>query len=67
MIAASRGRPRRRGGRHRRSWTRRRCEVEFGLGMEFVQASAEDIPLPDASFDLAISEYGASIRCEQRA
>ena len=27
-------------------------------------ASAEDVPLPDASFDLALSEYGASIWCD---
>jgi ubiquinone/menaquinone biosynthesis C-methylase UbiE len=47
--------------------TARRCEAEFQLGMEFVEASAEDVPLPDASFDLAISEYGASIWCEPRA
>lgn len=47
--------------------TARRCEQEFRLGMEFVEASAEDVPLPDASFDLAVSEYGASIWCEPRA
>ena len=47
--------------------TARRCEAEFHLGMEFVEASAEDVPLPDASFDLAISEYGASIWCEPGA
>jgi ubiquinone/menaquinone biosynthesis C-methylase UbiE len=47
--------------------TARRCEAEFHLGMEFVEASAEAVPLPDASFDLAISEYGASIWCEPRA
>ena len=47
--------------------TARRCEAEFRLGMEFVEANAEDVPLPDASFDLAISEYGASIWCEPGA
>jgi SAM-dependent methyltransferase len=47
--------------------TARRCEAEFHLGIEFVEASAEDVPLPDASFDLAVSEYGASIWCEPRA
>ncbi|HEV2122884.1 MAG TPA: methyltransferase domain-containing protein, partial [Chloroflexota bacterium] len=26
--------------------------------------NAEDLPFPDASFDLAISEYGASIWCD---
>jgi SAM-dependent methyltransferase len=29
-----------------------------------VQADAENVPLRDASFDLAISEYGASIWCD---
>ena len=39
----------------------RRCEEKFGLGLEFVEAFGEDVPLPDASFDIAFSEYGASI------
>jgi ubiquinone/menaquinone biosynthesis C-methylase UbiE len=47
--------------------TARQCESEFRLGLEFVEASAEDVPLPDACFDLAVSEYGASIWCEPRA
>jgi ubiquinone/menaquinone biosynthesis C-methylase UbiE len=41
--------------------TARRCEAQFHLGVEIVEANAEDVPLADASFDLAISEYGASI------
>jgi SAM-dependent methyltransferase len=41
--------------------TARRCNEIFGLGLEFVEAFAEDVPLPDAAFDLAVSEYGASI------
>ena len=41
--------------------TARRCNESFGLGLEFVEAFAEDVPLPDAAFDLAVSEYGASI------
>ncbi len=44
--------------------TARRLQQEIGLNMEFVEASAEDVPLPDASFDLAVSEYGASIWCD---
>ena len=44
--------------------TARRLQQETGLDMEFVEASAEDVPLPDASFDLAVSEYGASIWCD---
>jgi SAM-dependent methyltransferase len=41
--------------------TARRCNEQFGLGLEFVEAFAEDVPLPDAAFDFAVSEYGASI------
>jgi SAM-dependent methyltransferase len=41
--------------------TARRCNEKFGLGLELVEAFGEDVPLPDASFDLAVSEYGASI------
>jgi SAM-dependent methyltransferase len=41
--------------------TARRCNEKFGLGLEFVEAFGEDVPLPDASFDLVVSEYGASI------
>jgi SAM-dependent methyltransferase len=44
--------------------TARRLQQETGLDMKFVEASAEDVPLPDASFDLAVSEYGASIWCD---
>ena len=29
-----------------------------------LHGNAEQVPLPDASFDLAISEYGASIWCD---
>ena len=41
--------------------TARRLQREHGLEFPLVEASAEDVPLPDASFDLAVSEYGASI------
>ena len=44
--------------------TARRCQVEFGLEFRLVEASAEDVPLPSGSFDLAVSEYGASIWCD---
>ena len=44
--------------------TARRMDEEFGLGLELIEANAEDVPLPDGSFDLAVSEYGASIWCD---
>jgi SAM-dependent methyltransferase len=44
--------------------TARRMQAEFGLAFPLVEASAEHVPLPDESFDLAVSEYGASIWCD---
>ena len=44
--------------------TARQMQQEFGLFFPLVQADAEQVPLPDASFDLVISEYGASIWCD---
>ena len=44
--------------------TARRMQAEHGLDFRLIHASAEDVPLPDASFDLAVSEYGASIWCD---
>jgi SAM-dependent methyltransferase len=44
--------------------TAREMNEEFGLGLEFIEANAESVPLPDASFDVAFSEYGASIWCD---
>lgn len=44
--------------------TARRMQAETGLEFPLVESSAEDVPLPDASFDLAVSEYGASIWCD---
>jgi len=41
--------------------TARRCNELFGLQLELIEAFAEDVPLPDQSFDLVHSEYGASI------
>jgi SAM-dependent methyltransferase len=37
---------------------------QFGLCFPLVHASAERIPFADATFDLVISEYGASIWCD---
>lgn len=39
----------------------RRFQEEFGVHFPLIHGNAETVPLPDASFDLAISEYGASI------
>ena len=44
--------------------TARRVMVETGIEFPLVEASAEDVPLPDASFDLVVSEYGASLWCD---
>jgi SAM-dependent methyltransferase len=41
--------------------TAREMQAEFGLEFPLVEAVAENVPLPDESFDLAVSEYGASI------
>jgi SAM-dependent methyltransferase len=46
--------------------TARRMDGEFGLGLELIEANAEDVPLPDESFDLVFSEYGASIWCDPK-
>ena len=44
--------------------TARRYQQEFGLDFPLLHGNAEDVPYPDESFDLAISEYGASIWCD---
>lgn len=44
--------------------TAREMDAEFALGLELIEANAEAVPLPDESFDLAFSEYGASIWCD---
>jgi SAM-dependent methyltransferase len=44
--------------------TARRMSEETGVSIELIEANAEEVPLPDESFDLAISEYGASIWCD---
>jgi SAM-dependent methyltransferase len=36
-------------------------QAETGIEFPLVEAAAEEVPLPDSSFDLALSEYGASI------
>ncbi len=39
----------------------RQFQEEFGLEFPLLHAIAEELPFPDESFDMAISEYGASI------
>jgi SAM-dependent methyltransferase len=41
--------------------TARRMMAETGIEFPLVEAPAESVPLPDASFDFALSEYGASL------
>jgi len=41
--------------------TARRLVKETGIDVQFVEAPGEDVPLPDASFDVAFSEYGAAL------
>jgi SAM-dependent methyltransferase len=41
--------------------TARRMMEKTGITFPLVEASGERIPLPDASFDLAFSEFGASL------
>jgi SAM-dependent methyltransferase len=41
--------------------TARRLQRETGLEFPLVEAIGEDVPLPDSSFDLVLSEYGASL------
>jgi SAM-dependent methyltransferase len=42
----------------------RRFQREYGLDFPLIHADAESVPLADASFDLAISEYGACLWCD---
>jgi SAM-dependent methyltransferase len=44
--------------------TARRLRDEHGMTFELLLGNAEAVPYPDASFDFAISEYGASIWCD---
>ena len=44
--------------------TARRLQAEFGAEFPLHLGNAEQTPFPDESFDLAISEYGASIWCD---
>jgi SAM-dependent methyltransferase len=41
--------------------TARRMQAKTGVVFDLVEAFGEDVPLPDSSFDLVLSEHGASI------
>lgn len=47
--------------------TARRLQAEHDIEFPLIHGNAESVPLPDASFDVAISEYGASIWCDPYA
>ena len=47
--------------------TARALQREFGLEFPVHLGNAEATPFPDASFDFAISEYGAAIWCDPYA
>ena len=44
--------------------TARRLQGEHDIEFPLIHGNAEAVPRPDSSFDLAISEYGASIWCD---
>ena len=41
--------------------TARRLAKHHGVELELIHGNAETVPYPDASFDFAVSEYGAAI------
>ena len=47
--------------------TARALQRRHGLEFELIHGNAEAVPKPDASFDLAISEYGACLWCDPYA
>jgi SAM-dependent methyltransferase len=46
--------------------TAEQLQHEFGLWFPLIRANAEEVPFDRGSFDLAISEYGASLWCNPR-
>lgn len=46
--------------------TAERLQHEFGISFPLICANAEDVPYDNESFDVAISEYGASLWCDPR-
>lgn len=47
--------------------TAARCQAATGIVFPLLEANAEAVPLPGRSFDLVVSEYGASVWCEPSA
>ena len=47
--------------------TARRLQEEHGISFPLIHGNAEQVPYPDASFDVAFSEYGASIWADPNA
>jgi SAM-dependent methyltransferase len=46
--------------------TARRLSAEHEVELALLHGNAESVPCPDASFDFAISEYGAAIWCDPK-
>jgi SAM-dependent methyltransferase len=46
--------------------TARRLQQQFGLSFPLLCTNAEQVPFDNDSFDIAISEYGASLWCDPR-
>jgi SAM-dependent methyltransferase len=44
--------------------TARRCQAHLDLRFPLIEANGEAVPVADASFDLVVSEYGASLWCD---
>jgi len=44
--------------------TAARLAGEHGVELTLLHGNAEEVPAPDASFDFAISEYGAALWCD---
>jgi SAM-dependent methyltransferase len=44
--------------------TAARCQQRFGPMFPLIEADAQNVPLRSGSFDLVVSEYGASVWCD---
>jgi ubiquinone/menaquinone biosynthesis C-methylase UbiE len=47
--------------------TARRLAAGYQADIRFIETAAEEVPLPDGSFDFAVSEYGAALWAEPEA